>query len=198
MTIRTTLRASAIALVAGVALLLGAGPASAHAQFEGSDPADGASLATGPSTVTLTFSDTMQQGFNEVTVIGPDGTTHYENGEPKASGDTVSVAVSPLGAAGVYRIGYRVLSDDGHPVSGSVGFTLTAPGPAAGTAPATGATPAPAAGAEPTAGQPGTGQQDAGQQDGGSPVWPWIVGAVVLVGAGVVVALRLGRTGSDR
>jgi len=27
----------------------------------------------------------------------------------------------------------------------------------------------------------------------GTPVWPWIAGAVVLVGAGVVLALRLGR-----
>jgi hypothetical protein len=28
---------------------------------------------------------------------------------------------------------------------------------------------------------------------GGAPVWPWIVGAVVLVAGGVFLALRLGR-----
>ncbi|MBW0117044.1 copper resistance protein CopC, partial [Pseudonocardia sp. KRD-169] len=29
---------------------------------------------------------------------------------------------------------------------------------------------------------------------GGTPVWPWIVGAVVLVGGGVGAALRFGRS----
>jgi methionine-rich copper-binding protein CopC len=188
---RTALRGAAVGLVATLALLLGASPAFAHAEFESSDPADGASLATGPSTVSVTFSDTMQQGFNELTVIGPDGTTHYENGEVLADGDTVSVGVNPLGPAGRYQIGYRVLSDDGHPVSGSVAFTLTAPGPAAAQlASSAAAAPAPAdAAPAPVA------QQDTGS--GGSPVWPWIVGAVVLVAAGVFVAMRLGRGGSE-
>jgi hypothetical protein len=188
---RATLRGAAVGLVATLALLLGASPAFAHAEFESSDPADGASLATGPSTISVTFSDTMQQGFNELTVIGPDGTTHYENGEVLADGDTVSVGVNPLGPAGRYRIGYRVLSDDGHPVSGSVAFTLTAPGPAAAQlASSAAAAPAPAdAAPAPVA------QQDTGS--GGSPVWPWIVGAVVLVAAGVFVAMRLGRGGSE-
>lgn len=191
MNTRTTLRGAAVGLVATLALLLGASPAFAHAEFESSDPADGASLATGPSTVSVTFSDTMQQGFNELTVIGPDGTTHYENGEVLADGDTVSVGVNPLGPAGRYQIGYRVLSDDGHPVSGSVAFTLTAPGPAAAQlASSAAAAPAPAdAAPAPVA------QQDTGS--GGSPVWPWIVGAVVLVAAGVFVAMRLGRGGSE-
>lgn len=188
---RTALRGAAVGLVATLALLLGASPAFAHAEFESSDPADGASLATGPSTISVTFSDTMQQGFNELTVIGPDGTTHYENGEVLADGDTVSVGVNPLGPAGRYQIGYRVLSDDGHPVSGSVAFTLTAPGPAAAQlASSAAAAPAPAdAAPAPVA------QQDTGS--GGSPVWPWIVGAVVLVAAGVFVAMRLGRGGSE-
>ncbi|MDT7701315.1 MAG: copper resistance protein [Pseudonocardiales bacterium] len=191
MNTRTALRGAAVGLVATLALLLGASPAFAHAEFESSDPADGASLATGPSTISVTFSDTMQQGFNELTVIGPDGTTHYENGEVLADGDTVSVGVNPLGPAGRYQIGYRVLSDDGHPVSGSVAFTLTAPGPAAAQlASSAAAAPAPAdAAPAPVA------QQDTGS--GGSPVWPWIVGAVVLVAAGVFVAMRLGRGGSE-
>jgi hypothetical protein len=30
--------------------------------------------------------------------------------------------------------------------------------------------------------------------EGGAPVWPWVVGAVVLVGGGVAAALRLGRS----
>jgi len=186
--VRKLLRLGAAGLLAGLALLLGATPALAHAQFEGSDPADGASLSTGPTTVTLRFSDSMQQGFNTVTVVGPDG-KDYQQGDVAANGNAVSVGVAPLGPAGRYEIGYRVLSDDGHPVTGKVGFTLTQAGAgvgATGTAGASGQ-PVPSTDAAPVAQAPPA-------DDGGAPVWPWIVGAVVLVGAGVAVALRLGRS----
>jgi methionine-rich copper-binding protein CopC len=180
-------RLAAAGLLAGLALLLGATPALAHAEFEGSDPADGATLDTGPQKVTLTFSDTMQQGFNTITVIGPDG-KDYVTGEVRAQGDSVSATVGPLGPAGRYEIGYRVLSDDGHPVSGKVGFTLTT----AGTGTGSSAPPIPSAEAAPSAAP--AAQTAPAEESGGMPVWPWIVGAVVLVGAGVAVAMRLGRS----
>ncbi|WP_214369290.1 copper resistance protein CopC [Pseudonocardia sp. H11422] len=171
-TLRTTGRALAVTILAGLALVLGAVPALAHAQFESSDPADGASLATAPTRVSVSFSDTMQPGFNTLTVIGPDGQA-YQDGEPAVSGGTVSIGVKPLGPAGRYDIGYRVVSGDGHPIEGSVSFTLTTPGAAAAAPPAAATAP--------------------NEGSGGAPIWPWIVGAVVLVGAGVVTALRLGR-----
>lgn len=178
---RVTTRAVALAVAVGLALFLGAGPASAHAQLEGSDPPDGASLAAGPSRVSIHFSDSMQQGFNSLTVIGPDHLA-YQEGDVTAAADSVSVAVKPLGPAGRYEIGYRVVSDDGHPVSGSVSFTLTTAGTGTGV-PVTGA---PATSDDPAA----AADSDSGS---GAPIWPWIVGAVILVGAGVGVALRLGR-----
>jgi methionine-rich copper-binding protein CopC len=181
-----TARLAAAGLLAGLVLLLGATPALAHAEFEGSDPADGSTLATGPQKVTLTFSDTMQQGFNTITVVGPDG-KDYVNGQVQADGDSVSATVGPLGPAGRYEVGYRVLSDDGHPVSGQVGFTLTTAGAGAGHS----AAPVPSADAAPSA---APAPQPAPAGSGGMPIWPWIVGAVVLVGAGVAVAMRLGRS----
>jgi len=93
-----------------------------------------------------------------------------------------SVKALPLGPAGVYQIGYRVVSADGHPVSGKTSFTLTTAGPGSANAQAPAATTVP--NAVPSAAPP---------EPAGAPVWPWIVGAVVLVGAGVVLALRLGR-----
>ncbi|HLU60438.1 MAG TPA: copper resistance protein CopC, partial [Pseudonocardia sp.] len=88
------------------------------------------------------------------------------------------------------KIGYRVVSADGHPVSGEVSFTLTTPGPGAGAeAPAS----APASEPAPAAAPPAEGG-GAGGENGGTPIWPWILGAVVLVGGGVVAALRLGRS----
>jgi copper resistance protein C len=180
-------RGVAVALLAGLALLLGAAPALAHTRLQSSDPADGASLDAAPQRVSLTFNETMTPGFSTVTVIGPDGTA-YQTGEATADGGTVSIEVLPLGPAGRYEIGYRVVSADGHPVTGSVAFTLTTPGPGTTTTAApepSAAAAAPATAAPPTPAAP--------EDDGGAPVWPWVVGAVVLVGGGVVAALRLGR-----
>jgi methionine-rich copper-binding protein CopC len=188
--VRRLLQGGLLAAVCGLVMLVVAGPALAHSRLESSDPADGANLATPPSRVTLTFNEAMQQGFATLTVIGP-GNTAWQDGETQAAGDSVSVAVKPLGPAGVYQIGYRVISDDGHPVSGSVSFTLTAPGPGAASAmPTVAATTAAAAPASTSAAAP---VAAAPADNGGAPVWPWIVAAVVAVGVGVVLALRLGR-----
>jgi copper resistance protein C len=170
----------------GMALLLCAAPAWAHSKLESSSPADGASVAAAPPTVSLTFNEDVQPGFTVITLIGPDG-KDYHTGAVKEVDTSVTVDALPLGPAGVYQVGYRVVSADGHPVSGKTSFTLTAAGPGSAEArlpSATGATASGAPDAVPTAAPP-----DAG----GAPVWPWVVGGVVLVAGGVVLALRLGR-----
>lgn len=182
------LRTVAVGLLAGLALLLGATPALAHTRLQSSDPGDGASLDAAPERVSLTFNEEMTPGFSTITVVGPDG-AHYETGEVGAQGGTVDTAVLPLGPAGQYKIGYRVVSADGHPVAGEVAFTLTTAGPAT-TAPAPAPSAAPAVSAAPAAPAPAAAPAESG---GGTPVWPWIIGAIVLVGGGVVAALRLGR-----
>lgn len=190
------LRLAAVTLLTGLALLLGAGPAFAHTRLTGSDPADGASLDTAPQRVALTFNEPMQAGFATVTLVGPDG-TQYQSGAVSTDGGTVAIGVAPLGPAGKYEIGYRVISEDGHPVTGSVAFTLTTAGPAAATpTPAAAAAPATPSAQQAPATQPAaaTAATPASTGDeGGSPVWPWIVGGVVLVAVGAVAALRLGR-----
>ena len=187
---RALLRTLAVTVLAALALLLGTAPAFAHTRLESSDPADGASLDAAPQTVTLTFNEAIPAEFSTVTVIGPDGTA-YQTGPVTAEDGRVSTAVSPLGPAGRYEIGYRVVSDDGHPVTGSVSFTLTRS--AAPTSTAAAAPTAPGTTAAAPESGPGAAAAN-NTADSGMPVWPWIVGAVVLVGAGVVAALRLGRS----
>src|SRR6185312_3186541 len=174
-------RVVALVLAVGAALLLGAAPAWAHSQLDASNPANGASVATPPSSVSLTFNEDVQPGFTVITLIGPDG-KDYHRGDVTETDQTVKVDALPLGPAGQYQIGYRVVSADGHPVSGKTSFTLTAAGPGSANAQVPAATATP--NAVPSAAPP---------EPAGAPVWPWIVGAVVLVGAGVVLALRLGR-----
>jgi methionine-rich copper-binding protein CopC len=189
---RTALRLLAATVAACVALLLGAAPAFAHTRLESSNPADKSSVDAAPETVSLTFNEDISAEFASISVVGPDG-TNYATGSVSAAGGQVSTAVSPLGPAGAYEIGYRVVSDDGHPVQGKVAFTLTAPGPGAA-APATAAAGPTAEAAPSPAPDVATTAAQATGDDGGTPIWPWIVGAVALVGAGATVALRLSRT----
>ena len=187
---RTALRLLAATVAACVALLLGAAPAFAHTRLESSNPTDKSSVDAAPESVSLTFNEDISAEFATMSVVGPDG-TNYQSGQVSAAGGQVSTAVSPLGPVGVYQIGYRVVSDDGHPVQGKVSFTLTAPGPGAAAA-----TPAPAAAEATAAPAPATTAVDpqaSTRPDEGAPIWPWLVGAVILVAAGAVVALRLGR-----
>jgi methionine-rich copper-binding protein CopC len=187
---RAALRLLAATVAACVALLLGAAPAFAHTRLESSDPADKSSVDTTPESVSLTFNEDISAEFASISVVGPDG-TNYATGSVSAAGGQVSTAVSPLGPAGAYEIGYRVVSDDGHPVQGKVTFTLTTPGAAAATAEAVAAaTAAPAP--VPTAAPAVSPQANSASSDA-APIWPWLVGAVILVAAGAVVALRLGR-----
>jgi len=119
--------------------------------------------------------------FGRATVIGPDGAA-YQDGSPTVAGTAISVAVRPLGPAGRYTVGYRVVSSDGHPIQGSLGFTLTTAGAAS-------ATTGPSASSAPsTAAQPAA---DTGA--GSAAVWPWVLGGVVLVAGGAAVALRQTR-----
>jgi methionine-rich copper-binding protein CopC len=200
------IRQLAVWLLAVLALPLGAGTALAHNVLVGSDPANGSSVASGPSMVTLTFDLPVKESFSTVTVVGPDG-GHFEGGPATVDGNVVRAPVRALGPAGVYTVGYRIVSDDGHPVSGAIRFTLTQAGPGRGM-------PAAQTGGRPAGGQPGGGQPAGGQPGGGSagggptaggssgaagvPAWPWVLGGVLLVAAGAAVALRLSRGAGDR
>lgn len=159
-------------VLAGLAMVGLATPASAHNALVDSNPKSGTALAAGPSTVSLTFDQPVQQGDNltSLVVIGPNGDS-WQGGDPQVAGSTVNAPLRPLGPAGVYTIGYRILSNDGHPVSGEVKFTLTTAGSGTPAAPADG--------------QPAA-------SDGGLPIWVWIAGAVALLAVGVVLALRVG------
>ena len=161
------LAATALAGLVALALLGATGRAAAHNSLVSSDPADGARLASGPAAIRLTFDQPVRDGFNTVAVTGPDN-TRWATGQVVAGGSSVSAALLPLGPAGEYVIGYRIVSADGHPVTGTVRFQLTRAG--SGT---------------PAAQDPAA--------DGDLPAWPFVLAAAVLLGAGVAVGLRLAR-----
>jgi methionine-rich copper-binding protein CopC len=149
------------------------GPAFAHDVLVGSAPASGVTLTSGPGAVRFDFNAPVRQGPNTITVIGPDGTHWERTANATVNGNSVSTPVAPLGPAGVYTAGYRIVSADGHPVTGEITFTLAKAG---------NGTPAAAA---------------AGGGSGGGPIWVWILGAAVLLCVVLWLALRTGRGGED-
>ena len=104
-----------------------------HAKLVSVSPPDGAPLVQPPSEIVLTFDEPMPPEFAQV-VLTRDGAT-VAVAPPKASGSTLSAAVTGTSGPGSYRIAWRATSDDGHPVSGESAFTVGAP-PTAAPAPA--------------------------------------------------------------
>lgn len=179
-----------VLLLACAALFGAVAPAQAHNVLIGSDPKDGAQLAAGPDKITLTFDQPVRQGFAQISVTGPDG-TRWEDGKTAVDKEKVSIGVKPLGPAGKYVVGYRILSSDGHPVSSKVTFALTVAGPgvASQTPPDSSAA---ASQAQPAQQEPDLGAQaaEAAQNGGAGMAVLWIAGSLLLLGAATAVALR--------
>lgn len=190
----------------GVSFLAPATPAAAHNSLTGSDPRDGARVATAPAQIELRFLAKPAPATTKITITGPDNVV--AGGPPAFDGSRVRVPFKPA-AAGLYIVGYQLASSDGHPVKGEVRFTLTtgtaadpsaSPATAGGSAPTAGGT-APTAAAGPTSGGASSAAPavtaTAGATAAGSPVpaaqessqmrgWLWTIAAALLVGALVV------------
>jgi methionine-rich copper-binding protein CopC len=168
-------RFAACLLAAVLALFVAAPGAVAQAELTGSDPADGASVAGAPRSVTLTFSSPVSADLAVIFVTGADGRA-WDAGAITASGDSLTMPVTPSGPAGRCTIEYNIASED-HPASGALHFTLTAPAPSA--APTSDSASGPAAGDDPVA--------DQAERPRGSRLWIWVLVGAVIVGVAVGV-----------
>ncbi|MCX5141540.1 copper resistance CopC/CopD family protein [Streptomyces sp. NBC_00338] len=126
--------AGLLAALAGVVfglLLAVAGPASAHAALTGSDPQDGAVVATAPKEVTLTFSEQVAMGEGSIRILDPDGKRADTEKAPSdlTAGSTVKYGVSLHTGLpdGTYTVAWQAVSADSHPVSGAFTFSIGAP-----------------------------------------------------------------------
>lgn len=134
-----------LALLGAWLLVVGSAVAAqAHAGLEGTDPPDGAVLPEAPATLTLSFTEAVVATEGGIVVVDGHGTETVL--EARSVDTDVVVDLPPL-ADGGHLVSWRVVSGDGHPVSGA--FTFTVGEPVADDAPgsdgATAAPPAPAA-----------------------------------------------------
>ncbi len=157
-----------------------------HAKLLGSTPKDGSTVKT-VRAVTLEFNEDINPNFVTIAVAGPSGAE--TDGDATIDGGTVTQPLTGDLEAGKHRVTYRVVSTDGHPVSGTVTFTTTAapasesPSPSASATP-TAATPTPEPSASVVASpQPTITTAPASQESGsGFPAW-LVIGGVVLLAA---------------
>jgi len=122
---RLARRAVLAAVVAGTVMLL-AGPVSAHAVLESSDPQPDALLATLPTAVTLHYDEAVTIVPGSLRVYGPDG-ERVDRGDaqhPGGIGPDVSVHLRSDAARGTYLVSWRVVSADSHPVAGAYTFSV--------------------------------------------------------------------------
>ena len=110
-----------VVLLIGVVALLAGGEALAHATLVERSIDDGATLPTSPSELVLRFSEPV--------ALAEDAITLFASGlDPvplEASVDDATVSVPlPDRGEGAFLVQWRVLSQDGHPVSGTVRYQV--------------------------------------------------------------------------
>ena len=118
------MRRLVLVLLAGAALLLvGAGPASAHATVVTSSPSDGARLETAPTEVTLEFDEGVSLGAGYARVLGADG-EQVDTGGASVTDDVLTIPLRGDLPDASYVVTWRVVSADSHPVSGAYAFVV--------------------------------------------------------------------------
>lgn len=118
------LRLFLILLGLALASLAAAGQALAHAALIRTAPADGAVIAGAPAEFSLSFSEPVSPLV--LSLIGPDGANRALTRFTLGDRTLTIIAPSDL-ANGTHVLSWRVVSEDGHPVGGSVLFSIGAP-----------------------------------------------------------------------
>jgi copper transport protein len=122
---RTVALVAVLAVLFGVFLevVLGATPASAHAVVVSSSPADGSTVRTAPTSVSITFDETVQLVPGTARVLSTTG-ARIDDGRAHLTsrGNGIVIPLSSTVRKGRYLVTWRVVSADTHIVSGSIAF----------------------------------------------------------------------------
>lgn len=114
------MRALAFAIVL-VSALFGADAAHAHASLVGSEPADRAMVAESPHVLRLTFNEPVSP--LTLRLVTADGGV-LDLADVVAANTTLTARLSEPLPQGTHVLSWRVVSADGHPVGGSIVFSV--------------------------------------------------------------------------
>ncbi len=105
--------------------------AFAHADLQFSTPEDGESLEIAPEEVRLTFSEELFEELVEISILDAAGDLYstIEVEQTPPPGTDVIFPWPTQAPPDEYSIAYRVVSADGHPVTGTISFSYAATAP---------------------------------------------------------------------
>ena len=116
--------ASILALVTSVTLT--ALPATSHEQLVDQEPKSGQVLEAGIAEVRLSFSDDLisldNSAGSEIVIL--DANQNPVNNGCAVIDARTAIARADIDTPGTYQVGWRVVSGDGHPISGSFSFVV--------------------------------------------------------------------------
>jgi copper transport protein len=122
----SSLAAALVGALLGVVFgALAASSAWAHATATKTEPASGALLDAPPSEVVVEFNEPVTPVDAATGVVAPDGDRADTGLSQNEEETTLQIAVD-ADQEGTYLVGYRVVSHDGHPVSGTFTFSVGA------------------------------------------------------------------------
>ncbi|OMH24857.1 hypothetical protein BKD30_07440 [Tersicoccus phoenicis] len=206
----TNRRSRSVGLAAVLLLVmlgLGAPAAQAHDELASSTPADGATVASVPATISLRFNDAPVTLGARVEVLDSSGVDRAD-GSVSVTGTTASQRIAPTAPAGAYTVRWRVVSADSHPINGT--FTFTVQTASTSAVPSAAWTQAPSSAAAPSAAAtqapPAAGSQEAASPEAASqetsspsaaPIVIIVLGVLLLVGFGIWMFLSGRRRRGD-
>lgn len=114
-----------LAVLGAVALVgVTAVPAAAHSVLVRTAPGAESTMSAPPAAVELTFNEQPHARYFVVHGTGPDG-VRRDAGPIQVVDDTVTEPLTGTRPAGRYVVDWRVVSADGHPISGEFGYAVT-------------------------------------------------------------------------
>ena len=116
------------ALALAAATMLPCQAAFAHAELETSNPEANSVIGSAPAVVSLTFGEKLlvlegQTDANQIEVTDSSN-SRVDNGDYQVTGEVLTVSLKPDLADDTYKVTYRVVSEDGHPIEGVYEFNV--------------------------------------------------------------------------
>ncbi|GAA4719034.1 hypothetical protein APR04_005690 [Promicromonospora umidemergens] len=186
------------AAVVIVTMLGAAAPASAHDALAKTSPEADTTVTEALEDVQLTFVAEPLETGTEVLVMDQDG-TDWSSGEATHDGATITQPLTSELPSGTYEVQWRVVSGDGHPISGSYAFDVEvapvadeeSPSPSASPSGTTSEVSAPTDASGSASATPAADRSS--DTSGDSSLFAVAIGAIVLVVVVVVVVAFVRR-----
>jgi copper resistance protein C len=111
-----------IAALSLLFLTVSAVAAHAHASLAHASPSAGSTMSAAPYEVILTFTESLEAAFSNLTVMDASG-TEVSQGKAQVKNNTMHISLKLLNA-GIYKVNWRAVSTDTHKIEGSFTFRV--------------------------------------------------------------------------